>query len=163
MPTPYQPSASASYLSRFPFASRPRHDDHVPLFQGIDQEDAETQHEREMADYLALQRSRRNFIPSHLTESSELEDHTLELSDIASRASTSASKHKSAMVDVELDSTDNDDGYSDFDSIDRELDARPPAFQTFQPSVPPPQSTFLPQETDPETAKNSQKQSLQTQ
>ncbi|KAI4752859.1 hypothetical protein E4T52_14936 [Aureobasidium sp. EXF-3400] len=152
MPTPYQPSASASYLSRFPFASRPRHDDHVPLFQGIDQEDAETQHEREMADYLALQRSRRNFIPSHLTESSELEDHTLESSEVASRASLSASKQKSAMVDVELGSTDNDDGYSDFDSIDRELDARPPAFQTFQPSLPPRQSTFLPQETDPETA-----------
>jgi hypothetical protein len=151
MPTPYQPSGSVSYLSRFPFASRPRQED-VPLFQGFEQEDDETQHERDMADYLALQKSRRNFIPSHLTESSEIEDHNLDSSIIASRASLSASRQKSAMVDVELGSTDNDDAYSDFDSIDRELDARPPAFQTFQPSVPPPQSAFLPQETDPESA-----------
>ncbi|KAI4847148.1 hypothetical protein E4T44_04683 [Aureobasidium sp. EXF-8845] len=151
MPTPYQPSGSVSYLSRFPFASRPRQED-VPLFQGFEQEDDETQHERDMADYLALQKSRRNFIPSHLTESSEMEDHNLDSSILASRASLSASKQKSAMVDVELGSTDNDDAYSDFDSIDRELDARPPAFQTFQPSVPPPTSTFLPQETDPESA-----------
>lgn len=153
MPTPYQPSGS--YLSRFPFASRPRHDVEMPLFsanEGFDQEDEETQHEREMTDYLALQKSRRNFIPSHLNESSEIEDHNIESSNLASRANLSNSRHKSAMVDVELGSTDNDDGYSDFDSIDRELDARPPAFQMFQPSVPPPQSTFLPQETDPETA-----------
>jgi hypothetical protein len=127
MPTPYQPSGSVSYLSRFPFASRPRQED-VPLFQGFEQEDDETQHERDMADYLALQKSRRNFIPSHLTESSEMEDHNLDSSILASRASLSASKQKSAMVDVELGSTDNDDAYSDFDSIDRELDARPPAF-----------------------------------
>jgi len=127
----------------------------MPLFsanEGFDQEDEETQHEREMTDYLALQKSRRNFIPSHLNESSEIEDHNIESSNLASRANLSNSRHKSAMVDVELGSTDNDDGYSDFDSIDRELDARPPAFQMFQPSVPPPQSTFLPQETDPETA-----------
>lgn len=153
MTTPYQPSGS--YLSRFPFASRPRHDVEMPLFsanEGFDQEDEETQHEREMTDYLALQKSRRNFIPSHLNESSEIEDHNIESSNLASRANLSNSRHKSAMVDVELGSTDNDDGYSDFDSIDRELDARPPAFQMFQPSVPPPQSTFLPQETDPETA-----------
>ncbi|THW99395.1 hypothetical protein D6D13_10163 [Aureobasidium pullulans] len=153
MPTPYQPSGS--YLSRFPFASRTRHDVEMPLFsanEGFDQEDEETQHEREMTDYLALQKSRRNFIPSHLNESSEIEDHNIESSNLASRANLSNSRHKSAMVDVELGSTDNDDGYSDFDSIDRELDARPPAFQMFQPSVPPPQSTFLPQETDPETA-----------
>lgn len=153
MPTPYQPSGS--YLSRFPFASRTRHDVEMPLFsanEGFDQEDEETQHEREMTDYLALQKSRRNFIPSHLNESSEIEDHNIESSNLASRANLSNSRHKSAMVDVELGSTDNDDGYSDFDSIDRELDARPPAFQMFQPPVPPPQSTFLPQETDPETA-----------
>lgn len=127
----------------------------MPLFsanEGFDQEDEETQHEREMTDYLALQKSRRNFIPSHLNESSEIEDHNIESSNLASRANLSNSRHKSAMVDVELGSTDNDDGYSDFDSIDRELDARPPAFQMFQPSVPPPQSTFLPQETDPETS-----------
>ena len=79
MPTPYQPSGS--YLSRFPFASRTRHDVEMPLFsanEGFDQEDEETQHEREMTDYLALQKSRRNFIPSHLNESSEIEDHNIE-------------------------------------------------------------------------------------
>ncbi|KAI5207912.1 hypothetical protein E4T39_01689 [Aureobasidium subglaciale] len=151
MPTPYQPSAS--YLSRFPFASRPRNETEMPLFspaEGFDQEDEETQHERDMADYLALQKSRRNFIPSHLNDSSEIEDHNLESSNLASRDTLSPSRPRSAMVDVELGSTDNEDGDSDFDSIDRELDARPPAFQIFQPPMPPLQSTLLPQETDPE-------------
>ena len=48
----------------------------APLFSGdnFDREDHEEQHERDMADYLALRESRRNFGPSHLTESSELED-----------------------------------------------------------------------------------------
>lgn len=75
MGNPYQPSAS--YLSRFPFASRRLQDTEVPLFsatEAFEQEDDEALHERDMADYLALQKSRRNFGPSHLTESSEVED-----------------------------------------------------------------------------------------
>lgn len=76
MASPY-PSAAASYLSRFPFAPRRAQDPDVPLFstvEGFEQEDDEAQHDRDMADYLALQKSRRNFGPSHLTESSEVED-----------------------------------------------------------------------------------------
>ena len=118
----------------------------MPLFstnEGFDQEDDETQHERDMADYLALQKSRRNFIPSHLTESSEIEDHNLDMSHAPSQASLSPGRQNPAMVDVELGSAD-DDGESEFDSIDRELDARPPAFQTFQPQVPPPPILVLP-------------------
>lgn len=75
MGNPYQPSGS--YLSRFPFTSRRPTDADVPLFstdEGFEQEDDEVQHERDLADYLAVQRSRRNFGPSHLTESSEVED-----------------------------------------------------------------------------------------
>jgi hypothetical protein len=148
-------------MSRFPFAARTRQEIEMPLFsanEGFDQEDDETQHERDLDDYLALQKSRRNFIPSHLNESSEIEDHNLESSTTTSQASLSATRQKSAMVDVALDSVrshihhDHDDDDDDFDSIDRELDARPPAFQTFQPQLPPRKSTFLPQETDPEMA-----------
>ncbi len=71
---PYQ--ASASQFSQFPFASRPA--PNAPLFySATDQfreEDDEEEHEREVADFYALQRSRRQFGGSRLEESSEAED-----------------------------------------------------------------------------------------
>ena len=81
MANPYQPSGS--YLSRFPFSSRRPQETQVPLFssQTFEQEDDEEQHERDMADFLALRESRRNFGPSHLTESSELDDNDIEAVD----------------------------------------------------------------------------------
>lgn len=78
MSTPYQPSGS--YLSRLPFAPKRTPEAHAPLFsaENFEQEDEDVQHERDMADYLALRESRRNFGPSHLTESSELDDDGFE-------------------------------------------------------------------------------------
>lgn len=71
---PYR--ASASQLSQFPFASRTTPS--APLFySATDQfreEDDEEEHEREVADFYALQRSRRQFGGSRLEESSEVED-----------------------------------------------------------------------------------------
>ncbi|KAK0508185.1 hypothetical protein JMJ35_009269 [Cladonia borealis] len=66
---PYQ--ASASQFSQFPFASRSA----APLFHSATdqfrEEDDEEEHEREVADFYALQRSRRQFGDSRLEESSE--------------------------------------------------------------------------------------------
>ncbi|KAK4631486.1 Choline transporter-like protein ctl1 [Fulvia fulva] len=75
---PYHQGPSASQ-SRFPFASRlSRQDPQAPLFfsatDDFEEEDANDQHEREVNDMYALQRSRQRFGPSNLTESSELED-----------------------------------------------------------------------------------------
>jgi len=72
---PYQPAASQ--ISHFPFASRTSAQP-APLFYSATdefrEEDDEQEHEREIADLYALQRSRRHFGTSHLEESSELED-----------------------------------------------------------------------------------------
>ena len=72
---PYQPSAS--HLSQFPFASR-THAPNAPLFYSATddfrEEDDEEEREREVADFYALQRSRRQFGGSRLEESSEAED-----------------------------------------------------------------------------------------
>lgn len=72
---PYQPVASQ--LSHFPFASRSLAQP-APLFYSATdefrEEDDEHEHEREIADYYALQRSRRHFGNSHLEESSELDE-----------------------------------------------------------------------------------------
>lgn len=95
MPNPYQPSASQT--SRLSFASRlapaPAP---APLFYSATdefrEEDDGAEHEREVADYYALQRSRRQFGAGHLEESSEIEeedgsgiDHSggVEVADIA--------------------------------------------------------------------------------
>ncbi|KAH0533869.1 hypothetical protein FGG08_007508 [Glutinoglossum americanum] len=71
---PYQ--ATASQFSQFPFASRTA--GAAPLFYSATdefrEEDDEEEHEREVADYYALQRSRRQFGVSHLTESSEMDE-----------------------------------------------------------------------------------------
>ncbi|KAK4505348.1 hypothetical protein PRZ48_003311 [Zasmidium cellare] len=87
-PHPYHnPSASQS---RFPFASRvSRQDPSAPLFYSaageFQDEDENEEHEREVADSYALQRSRQHFGPSNLTESSEIEDDGIERSDETQR------------------------------------------------------------------------------
>ncbi|EME48258.1 hypothetical protein DOTSEDRAFT_147579 [Dothistroma septosporum NZE10] len=79
---PYHQGPSSSQ-SRFPFASRLSwQDPQAPLFYSatddFEEEDENDAHEKEMADLYALQRSRQHFGPSHLTESSELEDDGME-------------------------------------------------------------------------------------
>ncbi|GES66703.1 ctl transporter [Aspergillus terreus] len=70
---PYQ--QGASQISHFPFSSRHQP---APLFYSATdefrEEDDEAEHEREIADFYALQRSRRHFGGSQLKESSELDD-----------------------------------------------------------------------------------------
>lgn len=79
---PYQ--TSASQLSNFPFASR-SHAPSAPLFYSATdfrEENDEEEHEREVADHYALQRSRRNFGGSRLEESSEADDSKSSLEEI---------------------------------------------------------------------------------
>jgi len=67
----------ASHLSQFPFASRSNTPSAPLFYSATDQfreEDDEEEHEREVADFYALQRSRRQFVESRLEESSEAED-----------------------------------------------------------------------------------------
>ncbi|TKA24014.1 hypothetical protein B0A50_06905 [Salinomyces thailandicus] len=80
---PYQHSSASQ--SRFPFASRlssRQEPSHAPLFystaEDFQEEDEQDEHEREVADAWALQRSRQRFGPSNLTESSDLEDPSME-------------------------------------------------------------------------------------
>ncbi|KAJ5888865.1 hypothetical protein N7495_008906 [Penicillium taxi] len=72
---PYRPGTSQ--ISNFPFASRTSVQP-APLFHSaadeFREEDDEAEREREIADFYALQRSRRHFGDSNLKESSELED-----------------------------------------------------------------------------------------
>jgi hypothetical protein len=76
MPGPYAQTASQS--SRFPFSSRPQITQ-APLFyhtaDEFREEDDGEEHQREVADFYALQRSRRAFGPSQFTESSEGDDY----------------------------------------------------------------------------------------
>lgn len=73
MPNPY----SSQAMSRFAFASRTSNAP-APLFYSATddfrEEDDHVEHDREMADHYALQRSRRQFGASNLSESSEVED-----------------------------------------------------------------------------------------
>lgn len=75
MGDPYK--SGTSHASNFPFASRASAQP-APLFYSATdefrEEDDEAEHEREIADFYALQRSRRHFGDSNLKESSELED-----------------------------------------------------------------------------------------
>ncbi|KAF1944932.1 hypothetical protein EJ02DRAFT_501120 [Clathrospora elynae] len=84
MPNPYNSQA----MSRFAFASRTSNAP-APLFYSATddfrEEDDHVEHDREMADQYALQRSRRQFGASNLSESSEVDedlaqrsDHTIE-------------------------------------------------------------------------------------
>ena len=72
---PYR--TSTSQLSKFPFASRASVQP-APLFYSATdefrEEDDETEREREIADFYALQRSRRHFGSSNLKDSSEADD-----------------------------------------------------------------------------------------
>ncbi|MCJ1307283.1 hypothetical protein MMC25_000929 [Agyrium rufum] len=72
---PYQ--STTSPFSQFPFASRTAAPQ-APLFYSATddfrEEDDEEEHEREVADFYALQRSRRQFVDQPLDESSEGED-----------------------------------------------------------------------------------------
>ncbi|KAJ5090407.1 hypothetical protein N7532_009091 [Penicillium argentinense] len=72
---PYRPGASQ--ISNLPFASRASTQP-APLFYSATdefrEEDDETEREREIADFYALQRSRRHFGDSNLKESSEIDD-----------------------------------------------------------------------------------------
>ncbi|PYH89807.1 ctl transporter [Aspergillus ellipticus CBS 707.79] len=72
---PYQPASSQ--ISNFPFNSRNLAQP-APLFYSATDEfredDDETEHEREIADFYALQKSRRQFGSSYLRESSEVDD-----------------------------------------------------------------------------------------
>ena len=65
-----------SRLSPFPFAPR-RNPAQAPLFYSaaddFREEDDEAEHEREVADFYALQRSRRQFVNSRLESSSEVD------------------------------------------------------------------------------------------
>lgn len=80
MPNPY----SSQAMSRFAFASRTSNAP-APLFYSATddfrEEDDHEEHDREMADHYALQRSRRQFGGSHLSESSEVEDDMVQKSD----------------------------------------------------------------------------------
>lgn len=75
---PYQPSSSQ--LSGFPFASRLNPPPPAPLFYSATdefrEENDEEEHEREIADFYALQRSRRQLGGSDLKESSEAADES---------------------------------------------------------------------------------------
>ncbi|KAL8899732.1 MAG: hypothetical protein Q9192_001435 [Flavoplaca navasiana] len=82
---PYQ--TGGSHLSQFPFASRSNAN--APLFYSATdefrEEDDVEQHEKEVADYYAMQRSRRHFGDSRLEESSETEDDRARVSRNADR------------------------------------------------------------------------------
>ncbi|KAL8908479.1 MAG: hypothetical protein Q9207_000785 [Kuettlingeria erythrocarpa] len=83
---PYQ--TGGSHLSQFPFASRSIAN--APLFYSAtdelrEEDDDEGEHEREVEDYYAMQRSRRHFGDSRLADSSEAEDER-------GRASTDADR-----------------------------------------------------------------------
>ena len=172
--------------SRFPFASRQqqqRQQQQAPLFYStaddLQAEDESDEHEREVRDFYALQRSRQQFGASHLTESSELDDdeaegqrHDREESSQRGRApvprvpayrdqsvpesesSAPSSKGKGRLVDVNLASTISEEPPESLANVTSELDLdEPPApFQTFRtPGKDARRSTFMPVETDEET------------
>lgn len=77
VPNPYQPTSSQ--LSAFPFASR-LNPQQAPLFYSATdefrEENDEEEHEREIADYYALQRSRRQLGASDLKASLDIDDES---------------------------------------------------------------------------------------
>ncbi|KAF4553969.1 Plasma-membrane choline transporter-like protein 1 [Elsinoe fawcettii] len=169
---PYQ-QQSGSYMSRFPFTSRRTQEQSAPLFssQHFDPEaDDEEQHERDMADFLALRESRRNFGPSHLTESSEMDEErrdnaddapteSIDLRDRAPKESRirlgestrQAGRGKSRLVDVNLDSTIRESAEY-FDAAASEMDDRPStyAYLSKTPGRVAGRPSLMPRETDEE-------------
>lgn len=85
MQNPYNSQAA----SRFAFASRTSNAP-APLFYSATddfrEEDDHVEHDREMADHYALQRSRRQFGASNLSESSEVDDDGVQRSDVTIEA-----------------------------------------------------------------------------
>ncbi|CAK1362021.1 Choline transporter-like protein ctl1 [Cercospora beticola] len=184
---PYQNQHPASSQSRFPFASRlSRQDPQAPLFYSatddFQDEDEGDEHEREVADFYALQRSRQHFGPSNLTESSEVEDDGTERledtqhgqnhdrdaslprgrlgapyppsSRAESRASDVSGKGKGRLVDVNLNSTIDEEPPESLARLSPSIDPdEPPApFKPFRSTTKPSGlSSFLPLETDDET------------
>jgi hypothetical protein len=123
-----------SNLGQFPFASRvlKAQQQPAPLFQSTReefQEDGEEEREREVQDYYALQKSRRDFADSHLTESTEGEEEVPEQYKRAASAKASPFatvqeevEGKGKLVDVGLDSR----ATSVADFRDLEQDDAPP-------------------------------------
>lgn len=181
MPNPHaNPAASQS---RFPFASRlSRQDPQAPLFYSatndFHDEDEGDEHEREVADFYALQKSRQHFGPSNLTDSSEVDDGTIERlqeqnddpdgssprgrtrasrtlfardgSIPDSEVSSPSSKGKGRLVDVNLASTINEEPPESLANL-QESEERPAPFQTFRtPARDLKHSSFMPHETDEE-------------
>ncbi|KAF2478804.1 hypothetical protein BDY17DRAFT_319410 [Neohortaea acidophila] len=174
MLNPYQSQNPASSNSRFPFAARLGRQQQAPLFhsthEDFEEEDEGDEHEREVADFYALQRSRRQFGPSNLTESEELEDdeegadsvegqrhdrdegsqrgreHATTISTWRdqsmpeSAASAPSSKGKGRLVDVNLASTINEEPPESLANLASELDPDEP---------PPPHQTFRLSAKDP--------------
>ncbi|KAF7719204.1 Uncharacterized protein PECH_008266 [Penicillium ucsense] len=80
---PYR--SGASQVSNFPFASRASAQPAPLFFSATDEfreEDDETEREREIADFYALQRSRRHFGDSHLRESSENDEDSAQSAEL---------------------------------------------------------------------------------
>ncbi|KAI5367882.1 Putative choline transporter [Septoria linicola] len=170
MNPPYQNPPSSQ--SRFPFASRlARQDPQAPLFYSatddFQEEDEGDEHEREVADFYALQRSRQHFGPSHLTESSEMEDDGIEKledthkgqnhdrdesvprgrlgapyppsSRAESRASDVSGKGKGRLVDVNLNSTIHEEPPDSLANLSPsiDLDEPPTPFKPFRSTTKP--------------------------
>jgi hypothetical protein len=158
-----------------------RQDPQAPLFYSaaddFQDENESDEHEREVADFYALQRSRQHFGRSNLTESSEIEDTATAKADSqhltegqqhdrqwegsrlggkqnSSSPKSNASSTGQGMVDVNLHSVVGDDeppaSLANLSpSIDP--DEAPAPFQTFRTSKTPRSSHFLPMETDEDT------------
>ncbi|QIX01942.1 hypothetical protein AMS68_007459 [Peltaster fructicola] len=160
MPGPYQPPSASQ--SRFPFAGSRllrRQDQPAPLFFSATddfRDDDNDDHEREVADFYALQKSRQQFGPSNLTESSEMDDGRDHDQDetrgrtLADSRPQSEAGGKARLVDVNLASTIHEgDEPTSADALLPE--ERPLPFQTFRtPGKETKYSSFLPRETDEE-------------
>lgn len=169
MPSPYpQPSSSQS---RFPFAGTwsARRQEPAPLFHSAADDmpnDDGDDHEREVADFYALQRSRQHF-GGNLTESSEADDsgeldgrqvqgqnHDREEARGRSGRSGSSSTTggRARLVDVNLASTIDEEGYDDGPDQALLTQDDPAPFQTFRtrPQDSNAYSSLFPKETDEE-------------
>lgn len=177
-PSPYNMPGPSSSQSRFPFASRLSKPPDAPLFysatdyddDGFHSPNDEQEHERDVADFYALQRSRQAFAASGLTESDELSDNGIEKVErdaegqrhdrdeslprgrSRSAAGSESSKGKGRLVDVNLASTvqEEDEPESLANLSPTDTDEPPPPFQTFQRPREERKSSFLPMETDEE-------------
>ncbi|KAF2092885.1 hypothetical protein NA57DRAFT_61989 [Rhizodiscina lignyota] len=200
MQNPYQ--QGGSQLGRFGFGSRTSAAP-APLFHStlddFREEDDVEEHERDVAEYYALQRSRRQVGASQLTESSEGDDDAgrsspthdspeaeeyrrgrgirsswrgestnqnlkpptvgmVKESPSREREGSDSSKGKGKLVEVELASRASEESMEKVDvseDLDAQEDDDPPAYQQFRkpPSTSiPAQHTWMPRETDEETA-----------